>query len=118
VVEVDTSELFHNRKLNRRLALADIRSVIDFLRKDGRAEYVSTGKKEPSEGDLAWIYWRTPEEWAGLVEAWVDATGQRGSVLTVYELIEGDGTLGTGKSIFRITLLMEDMLTRAQNSMA
>ncbi|KAL2170214.1 hypothetical protein VTG60DRAFT_5082 [Thermothelomyces hinnuleus] len=96
----DTTELFYNRRINRRLSLADIREVIDFLRRDGRAEYV-TAKGGSAEsggsggGDVAWIYWRTPEEWASLVEGWVDATGQRGSVLTVYELVEGEGTRGS-----------------------
>lgn len=85
-------ELFHNRRINRRLALADVREVIDFMRKDGRAEYVSDG------GDVVWIYWRTPEEWGTLIEAWVDSTGQKGTVLTLYELVEGEATESTGES--------------------
>ncbi|KAL2266231.1 hypothetical protein VTJ83DRAFT_5583 [Remersonia thermophila] len=102
--EKDTTDLFHNRTINRRLSPADIREVIDFLRRDGRAEYVggSPPPPPPRSGDLsagssafAWIYWRTPEEWAALVEAWVDSTGQKGSVLTLYELVEGDGSRGT-----------------------
>lgn len=84
-------ELFHNRRINRRLALADVREVIDFMRKDGRAEYVSDG------GDVVWIYWRTPEEWGTLIEAWVDSTGQKGTVLTLYELVEGEATESTGE---------------------
>ena len=95
--KVDTSDLFHNRKINRRLSLEDARLVIDFLRKDGRAEYLSPDDNK--EKDVAWIYWRTPEEWAALIEAWLDETGQRGgTVLTLYELVHGDGTRGTGKS--------------------
>ncbi|KAK4134877.1 ESCRT-II complex, vps25 subunit [Trichocladium antarcticum] len=89
----DTTALFHNRALGRRLALCDIRRVVDFLRRDGRAEYISRADQEG--GDVVWVYWRTPEEWAGLVEGWVEGTGQKGSVLTVYELVEGDGTRGT-----------------------
>ncbi|CAN8097959.1 unnamed protein product [Discula destructiva] len=103
----DTDALFHNARINRRLALADVREVIAFLRKDGRAEYVnrangggssssgSGGRGDGDEGDVVWVYWRTPEEWAALVEGWVDATGQRGTVLTLYELVEGEGTIGT-----------------------
>lgn len=87
-------ELFHNRRINRRLALADVREVIDFMRKDGRAEYVSDG------GDVVWIYWRTPEEWGALIEAWVDSTGQKGTVLTLYELVEGEATETTGELLF------------------
>jgi ESCRT-II complex subunit VPS25 len=93
--EPGADELFHNRKLDRRLNTADVREVIDFMRKDGRAEYV--GGKET--GDVVWVYWRTPEEWAGLVEEWVDATGQKGTVLTLYELTEGGATLNAGESL-------------------
>jgi ESCRT-II complex subunit VPS25 len=88
-------DIFFNRRLNRRLALADVREVIDFMKKDGRAEYVGEG--DGAGGDVVWVYWRTPEEWAALVEAWVDETAQKGTVLTLYELTEGDGTRGTGK---------------------
>lgn len=88
-------DIFFNRRLNRRLALADVRELIDFMKKDGRAEYVGDG--EGAGGDVVWVYWRTPEEWAALLEAWVDETAQKGTVLTLYELTEGEGTRGTGK---------------------
>jgi ESCRT-II complex subunit VPS25 len=59
-----------------------------------RAEFISTGKKvkagEEGEGGRAWIYWRRPEEWAAQLEEWVDRTGQKGTVLTLYEVVEGD----------------------------
>ncbi|PSR75982.1 ESCRT-II complex, vps25 subunit, partial [Coniella lustricola] len=102
-----TDVLFHNPRLNRRLALADIREVIAFMRKEGRAEYLSDGG-----GDVVWIYWRTPEEWAALVEAWVDETAQRGSVLTLYELTEGDATRGT-----EFHGLDKDLLLKALNTL-
>ncbi len=115
-------DLFHNRKLNRRLSLADAREVVEFLRRDGRAEYVSFssgsgglltkdgitggGSGSGGTGDVVWIYWRTPEEWAALVEGWVEETGQKGSVLTLYELTEGDATRGTGKSYLPLSRQM------------
>ncbi|KAF3761379.1 ESCRT-II complex, vps25 subunit, partial [Cryphonectria parasitica EP155] len=105
----NTDELFHNRRLNRRLALSDIREVIDFMRRDGRAEYVSSGGGGGG-GDLVWIYWRTPEEWAALVEGWVDETGQKGTVLTLYELTQGDATIGT-----EFHGLDQDLLQKALN---
>ncbi|KAK1977126.1 ESCRT-II complex subunit [Colletotrichum cereale] len=82
-------ELFHNRALNKRLSLADAREVLDFMRKDGRAE------APPAATDVFWVYWRTPDEWAALVEAWIDETAQKGVVLTLYELTEGESTRGT-----------------------
>ncbi|KAL3956390.1 hypothetical protein ACCO45_009236 [Purpureocillium lilacinum] len=98
------SDLFRNPRIDRRLGPADIRELVDFMRKDGRAEYYyhsSSGGGGGSaaaagkEGDVVFIYWRKPEEWAAAVEAYVEETGQKGSVLTVYELTEGEGTRGT-----------------------
>ncbi|CAI4219999.1 unnamed protein product [Parascedosporium putredinis] len=98
--------LFHNPAINRRLSLADIREVLEFMRK-GRADpYVSaSGSGAGSSSgaaaagdatrDVWWVFWRTPEEWAALVEKWVDDTAQRGTVLTVYELTEGEACRGT-----------------------
>ncbi|KAH8666320.1 ESCRT-II complex subunit-domain-containing protein [Xylariales sp. PMI_506] len=85
-------ELFFNRTLNRRLSNADAREVLAFMRKDGRAELVRSGG---SDGDVHWIYWKTPEEWARELEAWVDEMGMKGTVLTLYELTEGETSLGT-----------------------
>ncbi|UNI22607.1 hypothetical protein JDV02_008479 [Purpureocillium takamizusanense] len=107
--EAADSDLFRNRRIDRRLGPADIRELVDFMRKDGRAEYLySSGSSGGSasasvagatasgrEGDVVLIYWRKPEEWAAAVEAYVEETGQKGSVLTVYELTEGEGTRGT-----------------------
>lgn len=103
-----TEDIFFNRKLNRRLALADVRELVDFMKKDGRADYVGDG--EGAGGDVVWVYWRTPEEWAALVEAWVDETAQKGTVLTLYELTEGEGTRGT-----EFHGLDQDLLQKALN---
>lgn len=71
---------------------------------DSRAEWIGAAPKKAAataaaaaDGDedtrgRFWVFWRKPEEWAGVLEAWVDATGQRGSVLTLYELAESDAT--------------------------
>jgi ESCRT-II complex subunit VPS25 len=96
------SDLFYNRALDRRLGMADIREVVEFMRKDGRAEYVSggtvaaQGQGAAGTNDVVYVYWNTPTEWAAIVEAYVDETAQKGSVLTLYELTEGDGTRGSG----------------------
>ncbi|KAL2274871.1 hypothetical protein FJTKL_02693 [Diaporthe vaccinii] len=107
-------DIFFNRRLNRRLALADVREVIDFMRKDGRAEYVGgeggAAGTAGAGGDVVWVYWRTPEEWAALVEGWVDETAQKGTVLTLYELTEGEGTRGT-----EFHGLDQDLLQKALN---
>jgi ESCRT-II complex subunit VPS25 len=73
------------------LSLKDLRYILDWMAsKEGgeRGEWMDTGKGE------YWVFWKRPEEWARLVEEWVDNTGQRGSVLTIYELLEGEGSIG------------------------
>ncbi|KAL2755646.1 hypothetical protein ACRALDRAFT_2027351 [Sodiomyces alcalophilus JCM 7366] len=112
--QAQTEELFHNRRLNRRLSLADAREVIDSMRRNGRAEYV--GGKDG--GDLVWVYWRTPEEWAALLEKWVDDTGQKGVVLTLYELTEGDGTKGTEFHGLDVDLLLKALHVLAKRGKA
>lgn len=69
-----------------------------------RAEWINAGKKADDGGGGAgagvgsggagkvWIYWRRPEEWAALLEEWVDRTAQKGSVVTLYEITESDAT--------------------------
>lgn len=97
--EAAESELFFNRRLERRLQMPDIRELMDVMVKDGRAEYVATSSAAASADggqDVVLMYWKKPEEWAALVESYVEETAQKGSVLTVYELSEGDGTRNTG----------------------
>ncbi|OAA74403.1 ESCRT-II complex, vps25 subunit [Akanthomyces lecanii RCEF 1005] len=101
--EAADSDLFRNRRLERRLQAPDIRELVDAMVKDGRAEYLaapgsSAAAAAVQDGgglDVVLVYWRRPEEWAALVEAYVEDTAQKGSVLTVYELSEGDGTRNT-----------------------
>lgn len=64
---------------------------------EGRAERLQ-GEEETGEGvgGTYWIFWRTPEEWAGVLMDWIERTGQKGSVLTLYEIAEGEGSLSEG----------------------
>jgi ESCRT-II complex subunit VPS25 len=92
--------LFHNQALNKRLSLRDARAVIDFMASsaegDGRAEWITGGGAGAGAGEKveAWIWWRRPEEWGALIAEWVEGTGQKGVVLTLYELVEGQETEG------------------------
>jgi ESCRT-II complex subunit VPS25 len=88
------------------------------MRRDGRVEFVkpigsggaggalgALGRGGGEDdggggGDVVWVYWKTPDEWAELIEAWVDDTAQKGTVLTLYELSQGEDTMGTGEFYF------------------
>jgi ESCRT-II complex subunit VPS25 len=86
--------LFHNETINKRLSREDAREIVEFMRKEGQAEWVS-GAKEGGDGEF-WVWWRTVEEWAGRIADWVDETAQKNTVLTLYELTESEATLSQG----------------------
>ncbi|CEN59684.1 Putative DUF852 domain protein [Aspergillus calidoustus] len=95
LVEAVESPLFRNAELRKQLHLSDARIVLDWMSKGDeeggggrRAEWIDGGNK-----GAAWIWWRRPEEWAGAIAEWVENTGQKNVVLTVYELIEGEATV-------------------------
>ncbi len=113
VVDAINTPLFHNTQLKKRLSLVDARDVLDWMTsKEGgeRAEWV--GKE--GEKAVCWIYWRRPAEWAEVLSDWVcvplvntlymctdalvqvDGTGQKNTVLTLYELTEGETTMSQG----------------------
>jgi ESCRT-II complex subunit VPS25 len=84
--------LFYNKKIGRRLGREDAREVVEFMRKDGRAEWVSGGKGEAAGGEF-WVWWRNVEEWAGLIAEWVSCAfsfGEKWQRLG----INADGGLG------------------------
>ncbi|KAI4164777.1 MAG: hypothetical protein LQ342_001752 [Letrouitia transgressa] len=100
--------LFHNPVIQRRLSLRDLRLIVNYMTtpesEDGegggqRAEWVGEPGlaglgADPSQENAAFIYWRRPEEWAEMISGWVEETGQKNTVLTVYELLHGPATEG------------------------
>ncbi|KAL4959647.1 ESCRT-II subunit protein VPS25 [Aspergillus stella-maris] len=95
LVDAIDGPLFRNAELKKQLALADARTVLDWMSRgdeDGgggrRAEWVDGLAKT-----VVWIWWRRPEEWAALLAEWVENTGQKNVVLTLYELLEGEATI-------------------------
>ncbi|TAQ89447.1 hypothetical protein B7494_g2222 [Chlorociboria aeruginascens] len=71
LVDAIETELFWNKTIGKRLSINDARDVVDFMRKDGRAEWIGKGGSDGGERSVAWIWWRTPEEWAGAIADWV-----------------------------------------------
>lgn len=89
LVDLEDNPLFYNARLNKKLAIKDMVEVVDHMASkegDERAEWLSATKS------AAWIWWRKPEEWGNLIAGWVDETGQKGSVLTLYEIVQGEAT--------------------------
>lgn len=100
LIDALSTPLFHNTTLGRQLSLRDAKAVLTWMASpEGgqRVEFISSGSKkkavDESEGGRVWIYWRRPEEWAQQLEEWVDRTGQKGVVLTLYEIVEGEASV-------------------------
>jgi ESCRT-II complex subunit VPS25 len=100
LIDALSTPLFHNTTLSRQLSLRDAKAILSWMASpEGgqRAEFISSGTKkknaaDEAEGGRVWVYWRRPEEWAAALEEWVERTGQKGTVLTLYEIVEGDAS--------------------------
>ncbi|KAF2857540.1 ESCRT-II complex, vps25 subunit [Piedraia hortae CBS 480.64] len=79
------SELFGNSKIKRGLKPSDCVTVLEHMAKvEGRVEWLDKTKR------FCYVHWKLPDEWADVILKWIEDTGQKGSVLTVYELRESD----------------------------
>ncbi|EZF31858.1 hypothetical protein H109_03727 [Trichophyton interdigitale MR816] len=90
LIDMISSPLFHNAELKKGLSLGDAVIIIDWMAGTAggkRAEWFG------SEKTIAWIWWKRPEEWATVLAGWVDETAQKNTVLTLYELMEGEATV-------------------------
>lgn len=79
------SDLFSKKDINRSLNQNDTKIVLTWMSKaenGGRLEWINASE--------AFVYWRNPAEFADMIYAWVDETGQKGAILTFYELRQSD----------------------------
>ena len=91
------SPLFHNAGLRKRLKDEDIITVLEWMStKEGgsRCEWLKKDGNTEAAVKEAWIWWHYPSDWADTILAWIETSGQKGVVFTVWELREGESTLG------------------------
>lgn len=67
----------------------DAQEIIQYLVSAGLAEWL------PGQGNECLVYWRTPAEWGKLLMEFVHDKGLEDSVMTVYEIREGETTQRT-----------------------
>ncbi|USP74497.1 escrt-ii complex component protein [Curvularia clavata] len=101
LIDALNTPLFTNASLRRSLSLRDAKAILSYMASPeggNRAEFITSGSKksgkagDDTEGAKVWVYWRRPEEWAAALEEWVERTAQKGTVLTLYEIVEGDAS--------------------------
>ncbi|KAK2167232.1 hypothetical protein NP493_1285g00052 [Ridgeia piscesae] len=86
VSESQSTPLFHNDKINRKLSLDFINNILEELRTRGNIEWTDKTRKQ------CLLMWRTPDEWGKLVYRWAHSNGLVNTVCTLYELSHGDQT--------------------------
>jgi len=88
LAEVAKSPLFNNSKINRKCNIDMIKTVFEELASQGYGEWQNKEKTQIT------IYWKRPEDWGSLIYKWVSDSGKLNSVLTVYEIQQGDDSEG------------------------
>ena len=70
-------------------------------------ELVAAGNGEWSgkEKNRISVFWRRPEEWGNIIYKWVSDNGKLNTVLTLYELREGEDVVKQGKKMKKMTPL-------------
>ena len=88
--------LFTNPTISRSLSPQAIRKVLDYMSRPengSRIDWIAPASKG-EQSSSCWVLWKSLGEWADVVYGWVEGTGQKGAVLTIYELKEEDANGG------------------------
>lgn len=87
ITESQTSPLFCNKSIQRKLSLDVIYMILDELSKLGNVEW------QDGQRQRCYVFWRTPEEWGQMIYKWVSDSGMTNTVCTLFELTNGDDTV-------------------------
>ncbi|KAG7527693.1 hypothetical protein FFLO_06680 [Filobasidium floriforme] len=81
----DCREVLENKSIGRRLLPTSIRQLVSSMEKEGLLS-----PDPPRQPNTFLIYWRKPEEWGSMIYDWVIENGMGGSIMTFYEITDGD----------------------------
>lgn len=76
--------LFENNSISRRLDLESLMTVLDFMKEQGKLEWIDKAKKQ------AFVLWHSPREWSKILYDWAVESGNTNSVSTFFEITSGD----------------------------
>jgi ESCRT-II complex subunit VPS25 len=101
------AELFGNKRIDRHLNEEAIRTVFKTMVERGEAAWEpplpkSTAKTAEQTGKAILVFWHSPDEWGSMIADWIVRTGQNGSIMTFFELTEGDLVQSEGTHIVRL----------------
>ncbi|CAD6572847.1 MAG: hypothetical protein TREMPRED_000645 [Tremellales sp. Tagirdzhanova-0007] len=104
---LDAGQVFRNKIIDRRLLPNAMREVMSSMTKNGYA-----APDPPKQTAMYLLYWRKPDEWATLIHDWITANGFNASIMTFYEITDGDLSEST-----EFRQLPEPMLRKALESL-
>ncbi|XP_054706408.1 vacuolar protein-sorting-associated protein 25-like [Uloborus diversus] len=84
VTEAQSSALFSNKSISRKLNLEMIYLLLDELQKQGNVEWMDKGRQR------CYVFWRTPAEWGKMIYDWAGNNAMINTVCTLYEITNGD----------------------------
>lgn len=88
--EASRQSLFCNTAINRKLDTEFILAILSDLQRTQNATPIDKQRHR-------WeIYWHTLEEWANMIYNYVSCSGATNSVLTLFELTQGDEVQSEG----------------------
>jgi ESCRT-II complex subunit VPS25 len=103
VTECATWSLFVNTSIDRKLSVDAIEKVLSRLVSMGYGEWLN------KEANVCLVYWRRPNEWAQLIYDWVERSGRRKSILTLYEIRFSEDTVELEFHEMDIELLLKSL---------
>lgn len=83
-----SSQLFCNKAIDRKLNTDAVTALLNYLEAKGSIEW------DDKQCTCCTVLWNNMDQWSDLVYKWALQSGSVNTVLTVHELIEGDGTTG------------------------
>ncbi len=101
ITEAQSSQLFNNKKINRKLPVDAIYVILEDLRKKGHVEWRDKDRKQ------CLVMWRTPQEWGNIIYQWISSRGMTNTVCTLFELVNGDDSEGEDFHGLEMEVLMK-----------
>ncbi|WRT64603.1 uncharacterized protein IL334_001536 [Kwoniella shivajii] len=84
-VDGEVGGVFDNKKIKRQLLPPSMKRLLTEMVKNGEAA------PDPPKQDTKYLlYWRKPDEWGDLIYTWVTENGLNSSIMTFYEITDGD----------------------------
>mmetsp|Transcript_122071 Transcript_122071/g.352801 ORF Transcript_122071/g.352801 Transcript_122071/m.352801 type:complete len:180 (-) Transcript_122071:954-1493(-) len=84
ILLVKDCPLWKNPEIQRELAPEDVQVVLKSLVEDGSAEWMNDQQQ-------CRILWKKPPQLAAELYTWAQSSGHIGGILTVYEILNGEG---------------------------